>query len=235
MPVSKKTVTVESEAKEDILVEKDNKEIEALKEENKQLNDKLSRLEELILNLSKKEDKDTEKIDKEPVKVVENTSYLPKMDRPCTLIHLFECIPGLPSCIQINGIPFYFEKFGEKRIFRFADMQNIVSKYRDWFERGILALGADCSEFADDFGVPVMEMPISPSLYNKLETIDNNEFEKLIKNMNYNQRCLIAKTWVDRQERGMSGYENVEKIKILNKYTDNLLGNFLKDLFSSEN
>lgn len=219
------------EKQEEVIVNNnDYEKLEELKKENKELNDKLNRLEELI-------NKMTEKANSEPVQpatTFEPNTYVAKMDRPCTLIHLFECYPGLDTTIYVNNAPITFAKFGERRTFRFSDMQSIVSKYRDWFARGIFTLGDDCSNFADDFGVAVTKMPISQETHKKLASLSNEEFEDIIKNMNYNHRILIAKTWIQRCENKVAGYDNVEKIKILNKYTEGFMSKFLKDLFSSE-
>lgn len=206
------------------------KEVDMLKEENKNLNEKINNLEELIKKMS-------ESINANMSNNIQNinpSTYVAKMDRPCTLIHLFECYPGLDTTIYVNNAPITFAKFGERRTFRFSDMQAIVSQYRDWFARGILTLGDDCSEFADDFGISVTKMPISQELHKKIASLSMEEFENIIKNLNSNQRILIAKTWIQRCEAKVPGYDNVEKIRILNKYTEGFMSKLLKDLFSSD-
>ena len=206
-----------------------NDEVDKLKKENENLNNKISHLEDLINRmLEKSENNDTKST------ITNSNTYVAKMDRPCTLIHLFECYPGLDTTIYVNNAPITFAKFGEKRTFRFSDMQSIVSRYRDWFMRGIFTLGDDCSDFADDFGVEVTKMPMNKETYSKIASLPMDEFDNLIKNMNYNHRILVAKTWIQRCEAKQPGYDNAEKIKILNKYTEGFMNKFLKDLYSSE-
>ena len=146
------------------------------------------------------------------------------MDRPCTIIHLWECVPGLPTTIYVKGRPYTFEKFGEKRIFRFEDMQEITWKYRDFFNRGVFTLGADCDEMQDDFGVEIMKIPMSKEKYKKIASLPEDEFETIVKNLNMSQKILLAKTWTQRYEQGLPGYNNFEKIAFLNSET----GGFLK-------
>ena len=225
-----KTKTVSME-KENIVVNNEThaSEVDILKKENEDLNNKINRLEDLINEMLKKTETNNN-----VTTIVEPSTYVAKMDRPCTLIHLFECYPGLDTTIYVNNAPITFARFGERRTFRFSDMQSIVSQYRDWFARGILTLGDDCSDFADDFGIAVTKMPVSQDTHKKLASLSNEEFEDIIKNMNSNHRILIAKTWIQRCENKVAGYDNVEKIKILNKYTEGFMSRFLKDLFSSE-
>lgn len=206
-----------------------NDEMDKIKKENEYLNDKIAKLEDMIHQILEKSENNVVR----PT-VIDGSTYVAKMDRPCTLIHLFECYPGLETTIYVNNAPITFARFGEKRTFRFSDMQSIVSQYRDWFARGIFTLGDDCSDFADDFGVAVTKMPMSKETYSKIASLPMDEFENLIKNMNYNHRILVAKTWIQRCEAKTPGYDNVEKIKILNKYTEGFMSKMMKDLFSSD-
>lgn len=148
-----------------------------------------------------------------------------KMDRPCTLIHLRDCVPGLANTINVNGRNIPFSRFGEKRSFRFTDMQEITSRYLDWFERGIFTLGDDCSVLADDFGLRVMDIPMTKEQYEHIAQMPLENFKEIIKNVNDNQKVIIAKTWMEKYDIEPSVYGNMEKIKILNKAT----GGFMKD------
>ena len=210
-----KTKTVSME-KENIVVNNEThvSEVDILKKENEDLNNKINRLEDLINEMLKK---------------TETNNNVTTIIEPSTYV-----APGLDTTIYVNNAPITFARFGERRTFRFSDMQSIVSQYRDWFARGILTLGDDCSDFADDFGIAVTKMPVSQDTHKKLASLSNEEFEDIIKNMNSNHRILIAKTWIQRCENKVAGYDNVEKIKILNKYTEGFMSKFLKDLFSSE-
>jgi hypothetical protein len=114
-----------------------------------------------------------------------------------------ECPKELPTVIYVNNIPQYFSRFGETRTFRFADMQNILSKYRSFFERGVFTLGDDCEEFKDEIGADYIKNGISINTFKKLET----------------QRVHVAQTWIQRYSEKKPGYNNVDKIRILNKYT----------------
>lgn len=157
-----------------------------------------------------------------------------KMDRPCTLIHLYECNPMLPSTIKVNGNEIRFTKFGEKRTFRFAEMQDITSKYREWFERGIFTLGEDCDEFKDDFGIDISKMPMSVDKFNKIASLPMEEFESIIKGISENQALFVAKTWIDRYNAKKPGYDNLSKIKILNSKTKGFMKEFMSDILNED-
>ena len=166
--------------------------------------------------------------------IIDTTS---KMDVPCTLIHMIECMDGLPTVIEVNGNIHHFTRFGEQRTFRLQEMQNIASKYRSFFERGIFTLGTDCDDKLDELGLKKFRNPILPEIYHKIETLPNEDFESLIKKISDVQRVQLAKTWVQRYSNNQDGYQDVDKIRILNKYTkdkvifkNGLLANLLKDM-----
>ena len=156
-------------------------------------------------------------------------SYSSMMDRPCTVIHLRECVPGLPTTIVVRGIPYQFTNFGEKRIFRFEDIQLIVSKYRDFFERGVITLGSDCDEFKDSFGVNLMNIPMSVSKYKKLAEMSDEEFQNIFHSLNSCQKILVAKTWVKRFMEKMPGYNNISRITFINNETNGFLNKFIEN------
>lgn len=153
-----------------------------------------------------------------------------KMDTPCTLIHLCECTPGLNTTIYVNSIPHVFSKFGEKRVFRFADMQYIVSRYRDWFSRGVFALANDCSQFENDFGIEVLQGNTRADAFNKIAVLSIKEFEAAVKDMNLPMRIVFANYWTHQYEVDPGVYGNIDKVKILNEYTDRFIQIFLESI-----
>lgn len=157
-----------------------------------------------------------------------------KMDRPCTLIHLCECNPMLPSTIRVNGNEIRFTKFGERRTFRFAEMQDITSRYRDWFERGVFTLGEDCDEMVNDFGLDIMDIPMSVEQYAKIATLPLPEYKRIVDGLSHPQALRLAQTWIKRYEANMPGYSNLEKVKILNKKTKGFMKQFMSDLLSDD-
>lgn len=188
-----------------------------IKEENTTEQDLLRQIEELKQQLAQKNEPKEEKI-----------AYVTsQMDRPCTLIHLIECVPGLETTISVAGRDYSFSVFGEKRTFRFEVMEQIVSKYRDYFRRGIFALGDDCNNSYEEFGIDVTHYPMSVEQYRKMESIPTDEFSKIVNSMNFEQRVQLAHTWTQRYSQNKDNYDNLEKIKVLNDAADGLLKDFI--------
>lgn len=211
------------ETKEEVIeakVEEVSVEEPVVDNKNIELQNQVLELQELVKKLM------AEKAAAPTVQVIDTSS---RMDKPCTLIHLIECPNDLPTSINVNGNPHYFHSFGERKTFRFADMQTITTKYRDWFARGIFTLGEDCNDMQDEFGVEVTKIPMSVDTYKKIASLDLDRFTDLVNGMNKNQQVLLAKTWIQRNVSGQHGYDDLNKMTILNKATQGMLKSILQD------
>lgn len=155
-----------------------------------------------------------------------------KKDTPCTLIHLRNCFPDLPTTININGITHYFTSFGEMKTFTWSDMSNIVSKYRSWFTRGVFALGADCEQFANELPADITALKLPESFYRTMATLPNDEFEKDFNSLTQSQKIQVANVWKMRYQNKERGYNDIEKVKIMNKATNGLLKSVMSDINS---
>ena len=156
------------------------------------------------------------------------------MDKPCSLIHLCECNPALPTTIKLHGNEIRFTKFGERRTFRFSEMQDITSRYRRWFERGIFTLGEDCDEFKNSFDLSIMDMPMPVEKHNKISSLPISEFNQIVNSLSETQALFLAKTWIDRYYENKPGYNDIEKIRVLNKKTNGFMKEFLNDLLDND-
>lgn len=192
-------------------------EIEKLKQENQELRKSISEMMNMFKSV----------IDnRQPVNVTS------KMDTPCSIIHLCECNPELPTSISVNGNTYYFTTFGERKTFRYQDLQNIISKYRSWFLRGVFALGEDCEQFRSEIPSDIVNINIPSNAMNNMVKMNIEDFEKFIKSFNKEQIVHIALTWTKRLNKGLSGYKDLEKLKILNKNTSGLLRSYIEKLDS---
>lgn len=161
----------------------------------------------------------------------QSVSYVTsKMDKPCTIIHLLDCPVGLMTTLLVDGKTYTFTKFGEKKTLRFSIMEQLCSKYRDYFARGVFMLGNDCGDVYEEFGIEPDKMPMSVSQYKKMASLPDDEFEKLLTNMHEKHRIQITHEWVSRYYSGDDSYGNIQKIYILNKLSNGALDSFLEDV-----
>lgn len=197
---------------------------DSLQKENEELKDRLSKMEEQMAALAKLMENQSAQVQTSNVQYIDTTS---KMDKPCTIIHMFQAHPDLPNTINCRGNVYNFHDFGQKKTVRFEEFQDIMHKYKRLFERGMFTLGEDCIDYADNYGIKVMNMPMTVKQFDRIAEIDLSEFKNIIESINPLQRVFIADIWKRRYNEGREEYRNLDKIKILN---DNIEGNTFKDI-----
>ena len=58
------------------------------------------------------------------------------------IVHLVERAPGLTTYMKLSSTEVIFRKFGEERTLSFQAFQELVGKYRKWFDMGIISIAA---------------------------------------------------------------------------------------------
>lgn len=153
-----------------------------------------------------------------------------RMDTLCTVIHLRDCFPNLPTTVKINGVTHFFTNFGETKMFRWQDLSTLIAVYRDFFTRGVLALGADCDVFKNEIPSDLMRVALPPVFYNEMASMPLDKFEYYLNQLNASQRVQVATTWRHRYMSKKNGYRDIEKIKVLSKATDGSLKDLLVEI-----
>lgn len=173
-----------------------------------------------------------------PIPVIKEVVYVntaaSKMDTPCTIIHMRECTPKLPTTFSVNNNTHYFTYFGERKTFRYQDMQNIISRYRALFESGLFCLAEDCEVLINEIPSDVCTIIKDETIFNKMNTLSFDDFKKIVNSFNSNQVVNIAQTYKTRNEKNIPGYDDIDKIKFLNRKSNGLLNCILEKLQNDE-
>ena len=78
-----------------------------------------------------------------------------KIDDEVTVVHLVQRDSGLRTHIQLSNMTIDFRNFGEERVLPLMVFEELVGKYRSWFEKGILAPGPEAGDVARRYGLKV--------------------------------------------------------------------------------
>ena len=123
---------------------------------------------------------------------------------------------------KISSMEFNFTRFGEEfRIPRYQ-FDELVGKYRNWFERGVLAVSSEDVEVAIAKGIPTVdEFSVD---YKKLASIGKMsvpEIEKLWNETDKLEHKRSMVTFVKRKFiEGDPKFRNREKVDLFNRLTD---------------
>ena len=74
-------------------------------------------------------------------------------DERVKIIHLVERAPGLSTYMELSNLVVKLSKFGEERILSLQQFEEMVGKYRSWFDKGLICVAAGYEDVAQRYGL----------------------------------------------------------------------------------
>lgn len=138
-----------------------------------------------------------------------------------TIIHLIQCYDGLKTHIKLSNRSMDFSVIGETRVLNRTEAEEIASKYRKFFERGVIAFSSDNIEFARKFDLAscVSDGKVNRDFANYIGEIDIASLEKLYNSVGEAQKAFIIETFKRKIREGNPKYNNMAKIQLLERLT----------------
>ena len=150
-----------------------------------------------------------------------------KLDDEVTVVHLIQRDSGLKTHIQLSNMTIDFRNFGEERVLPRIVFEELVGKYRSWFEDGILAPGPE----ARRYGIKVSsEFGINKDLLAKLPNMDLYELEKFFESVGSVHRELILEQFRRGCIKNDPKYKDIHKLEMLNRVSNGALDSVLLDI-----
>ena len=141
-----------------------------------------------------------------------------KMSDHVTLVY---CSDSL-GYAKISNMEFNFTRFGEQFMVPRYQFDELVGKYRSWFDRGVLAVSSEDVDVAVSKGIPTVDdFAID---YKKLSSIGNMSVSEIEKMWNECEKIehkrsmvtFVKRKFVEKDPK----YRNREKIDLFNRLTD---------------
>lgn len=123
---------------------------------------------------------------------------------------------------SVSNMELHFNRYGEKFVLSRSQFDELVGKYRRWFERGILAVAYENIEVAASKGLPTdKEIGLTATILNSLGNMSAAQIEQLWNNTPVEEHrrsivCFVKRKFIE----GDNSYRNREKIDLLNRLTN---------------
>ena len=149
-----------------------------------------------------------------------------------TLVHLIENAPGLTTHIELSNITMDLSAFGEERTLDRRQAEEISGKYRKWFEKGIIAFGANGDELASKFGLKSVNdySYINKNFVKQLGSLSLLELENLYKKVGDGHKKFIISYFKRKIVEGDPAFKDVHKIEMLNRVSGGAMSGTTLDL-----
>ncbi len=200
------TVTDAPNEKIETIDHVDNTDIEDLKRQNKYLEGKIETLMQMLMDAQSS-----------------NKGVAPVSDKDTdiTIVHLIQCFDGLKTHIELTNRKIDMSIIGETRTLTYSEAEEIASKYRKFFERGILAFDSKDADFAKRFDLTscVSNGKVNRDFVEYVGNISVIELEKLYGGLGEAQRAFLIETFKRKIAEGDPRYKDIAKIQLLERLT----------------
>jgi len=163
-----------------------------------------------------------------------------KFEREIILVHNRELIGGLSTSLRLNGLNIDFHTLGEQRVLTWQQAEECVSKYFNWFKKGIILLGPGCEDLAERYNVPCVKRECNNISKDDIKTIyqkNDRELEELLASLSEDDKKFVFSYWLGKCYENDANFVNRSKIEFLNRLSGTgVFDNFITGMnFNSVN
>lgn len=154
-----------------------------------------------------------------------------KIDDEVTVVHLVQRVSGLRTHIQLSNMTIDFRNFGEERVLPLMVFEELVGKYRSWFEKGILAPGPEADDIARRYGLKVStDFGVNKELIQKIPYMSLIELEEFYESVGQAHRDFILEQFRRGCVNKDPKYKDIHKLEMLNRISNGALDSVLLDI-----
>ena len=147
-----------------------------------------------------------------------------KSDKEITIIHNRERLGGGSTAIRLTGLSIDFHTIGEQRVLTWQQFEELVSKYRKWFDKHIILLAPEHKDLAERYNVPYLTSSTHNVLTrNDLARIGKLSVEELTefyKSLDKQDQSFLCSYWLGKVYENDPDFYNRYKIETLNRLSD---------------
>lgn len=134
------------------------------------------------------------------------------------IVHLVERAPGLTTYMKLSNTEVIFRKFGEERSLNFQAFQELVGKYRKWFDMGIISIAAGYEDLAERYGLNTAKnYPMDSEFVKKLGDVSMYELENIFPKLPEAGKDFVLSYWNRKVIEGDPNFKDARKIETLNR------------------
>lgn len=147
------------------------------------------------------------------------------------IVHLAQMDPQLGTIIHLSNLDVGMTNFGEERLLTIQQFEELLSKHRSWFAKGLLCVAKGYEEEAKTYGVTTVdECPIDDTFIKTLGDIPMTKIEEVYNRLpEYGQENLVS-YWLRCAYDGNPKFRDIRRVKSFNEITGGKLDNFIVEL-----
>lgn len=151
-------------------------------------------------------------------------------NRRVTIVNLVERVPPCSTLIQLSNLVVSMVHFGEERTLTLQQFEELVGKYRGWFDSGMIAVGAADEEIAQRYGVQTnAKYPIKSDFLQNLGNVPMPTLEDTFARLPIAGQESIISYWSREARKGNPQFRDVRKLETLNRVSGGKMGQLISE------
>lgn len=146
------------------------------------------------------------------------------LPKKVVVVHLQELLGGTSTYIKLSNTVRTLHHMGEIATFDLDSFEELASKYRHFFDNGVLAVDSKYIDIAEMYQLPVFNAKnkaiYSKEMLNKLPNVSLQEIEKIYNELAPSSRDSFLSYWLTQCYEKNPGFYDREKMAFLNKISD---------------
>lgn len=137
------------------------------------------------------------------------------------IVHMIQCYDGLKTHIQISNREIDMSVIGETRRLSIKEAEEVASKYRKFFETGVIAFDKSSKDFADKFDLGKFIAPdtIHKDFVEYVGKMNMGDLETFYHGLGEAQKAFLIETFKRQIYEGDARFKNMAKIQLLESLT----------------
>lgn len=147
------------------------------------------------------------------------------------IVHLVQRAPGLTTYIALSNLEITMTDFGEERNLTVQQFEEMIGKYRGWFNAGMISVAAGYEKMAEHYGLKTAkDYPINSDFIKNLGKMSMSDLEDIYPRLPESGKDFIVSYWIRKTIEKNADFRNVYKLETLNRLSEGACAQILADI-----
>ncbi len=147
------------------------------------------------------------------------------------IVHLISRAEGLSTYMKLSNLEVNLTKFGEERYLTLQQFEEMVGKFRKWFDNGIISLAAGYDDLARRYALKTADSyPMTSDFVQSLGTKKMDEIEMIYNKLPSAGKEFIIDYWKRKIIEGDLNFKNINKVTMLNNISNGAMESVIVDM-----
>lgn len=147
------------------------------------------------------------------------------------IVHLVQRARGLSTYMKLSNLEVILTEFGEERYLTVQQFEEMLGKYRRWFDSGMLSLAAGYEDVARRYALKTAaQYPMDSEFVKNLGNMGMDAIADMYKKLPESGKEFIISYWKQKIIEEDMNFKDINKITILNNISNGGLENVLIEM-----